>query len=330
MSNDIDLSFDCLSEGLQFNSLEVAEKYVQSWCDEHLFPLIIRSSFKGNENQNGRIQFCCPHGVLRKSKTKGERPLQHVQYSACPAMLNVVQNRQGNCWRVTKVKKKHEGHMLGPAIYGSYQKVRKMSDEDLRMIQELESVGASRRRVASALSDKTGNVYQTKDVYNALGRIKQTIADVGKLEEYLANVQLEGGVVNWCKNQADEVSVLWVQTQSMRADVDKTKPWVWQCDTTFSTNRLETFNMTIFKQFFFYFREGYKVYIPLHKSAVTGRFQVSGLLFLATENRDNVLKGLTFFKKSLTYSPEDLGVRFHFLVDKDFDYIEVRVHSRKP
>merc|ERR1719318_602931 len=126
--------------------------------------------------------------------------------------------------------------MIGPAIYGSYQKVRKLSDEDLRKIQELDSVGASRRRVASALSDRTGNTYQTKDVYNALGRIKQTIADVEKLEKYLANVQLEGGIVNWCKNQADEVSVLWVQTQSMRADVERTKPWVWQCDTTFSTN----------------------------------------------------------------------------------------------
>ena len=32
---------------------------------------------------------------------------------------------------------------------------------------------------------------------------------------------------------------------------------------------------------------------------------------------------MKFFKKSLTHTPEDLGVRFHFLVDKDFDYIEV-------
>ena len=79
--------------------------------------------------------------------------------------------------------------------------------------------------------------------------------------------------------------------------------------------------------YFLNLREGYKVYIPLHKSAVTGRFQVSGLLFLATENRDNVQKGLTFFKKSLTYTPEDLEVRFHFLVDKDFDYIEVECVS---
>ena len=50
----------------------------------------------------------------------------------------------------------HNGHMVGRDVYGSYQKVRKMSDADHQMIIELEAVGASRRRVASALSDKTG------------------------------------------------------------------------------------------------------------------------------------------------------------------------------
>ena len=57
--------------------------------------------------------------------------------------------------------------------------------------------------------------------------------------------------------------------------------------------------------------------------AVTGRYQVTGLLFLATENRANVQQGLNFFKNSLSYTPEDIKVRFHFIVDKDFDYIEV-------
>lgn len=73
-----------------------------------------------------------------------------------------------------------------------------------------------------------------------------------------------------------------------------------------------------------FFSEGYKLYIPLHKSSITGRYQVSGLLFLATENRENVLAGLKFFKTALPYTAEDLEVRFHFLVDKDFDYIEVK------
>ena len=56
---------------------------------------------------------------------------------------------------------------------------------------------------------------------------------------------------------------------------------------------------------------------------MTGRYEVSGLLFLATENRENGLSGLRMFKNSLPYTAEKLRVRFHFLVDKDFDYTEV-------
>ena len=158
-------------------------------------------------------------------------------YTGCGATVMIVQNRQANCWKVTKVQKEHNGHMIGREVYGTYQKVRKMSDADIQMISDLEGVGASRRRIASALSDKTGHVYGTKEVYNAVTRIKKNIADSGILEKYLANIQLEGGLVKWCKNQAGEVNVLWVQTQLMRADVAKTRPWVWQTDTTFSTNR---------------------------------------------------------------------------------------------
>ena len=232
-----DLSFEKLSEGLTFNSCEVASKFIDAWCDHNLSPLRIRSSFKGTDKINGRLQFICPHGIQRKTKQKGERPLQHVHYSACLAMINIVENKPGNYWKVTKLNVVHNGHMLGPEVYGSYQKVRKMSDNEIQMINDFDGVGASRRRVASALSDKTGNVYGTKDVYNAITRIKKSLADVGQLEQYLSSVQLEGGQVKWSKNDANEVSVLWVQTRMMRADVAKTRPWVWQTDTTFSTNR---------------------------------------------------------------------------------------------
>ena len=34
-------------------------------------------------------------------------------------------------------------------------------------------------------------------------------------------------------------------------------------------------------------------------------------------------RGLLFFKQSLGYTPNDIGQRFHFFVDKDFSYLEV-------
>ena len=48
--------------------------------------------------------------------------------------------------------------MLGAEVYGSYQKVKKLDEQDIQVVTELEGVGASRRRVASALSDKTGDI----------------------------------------------------------------------------------------------------------------------------------------------------------------------------
>ena len=86
------------------------------------------------------------------------------------------------------------------------------------------------------------------------------------------------------------------------------------------------------------FREGYKLYVPLHKSSATGRYEVSGFLLLATECREYVekrvyecimfinptcIRGIRFFKQSLMYSPDDIGQRFILFVDKDFSYIEV-------
>ena len=150
--------YDTQKEGNLSPSLDAATKFVNSWADENRSPFIIRSSWKGNEKANGRIQFQCPHGVDRDSRSKGTRPLQHVLYTNCPVMINVVQSRKENVWRVTKLIKKHEGHMLGPEVYGTYQKVRKLQPKDLQEIASLDGVGASRRRVASTLSDKTGIV----------------------------------------------------------------------------------------------------------------------------------------------------------------------------
>ena len=53
---------------------------------------------------------------------------------------------------------------------------------------------------------------------------------------------------------------------------------------------------------------------------MTGKFEVSAILLLATETKDHVEMGLKFFKSSLPFTQETNG-RFFFFVDKDFDYI---------
>ena len=132
-----DVGFDKLKNGLEFHSADEAEDYLKLWSAENFSPFIIRGSFRGNETTNGRIQFACPHGIQRKVKYKDKQHRQHHLCSGCCTMVNVMQNRQENKWKVTKVIKEHTGHMIGPDVYGSYQKVRQMSDNDLQMITEL-------------------------------------------------------------------------------------------------------------------------------------------------------------------------------------------------
>ena len=48
-----------------------------------------------------------------------------------------------------------------------------------------------------------GNTYGTKDVYNAVTKMRRVLGDESRLEKYLADVQLEGGLVKYKKNKAE-------------------------------------------------------------------------------------------------------------------------------
>ena len=137
-----------LKEGLLFQSHEEADKFIKKWSAEQMSPIVIRSSYMGDVKKNGRISYVCPHGVERKTKCKGDRPRQHVMFTNCPFMINVNQDRKNNTWSITKVVNKHLGHMIGPEVYGGYQNVRKMTEDDVQFVNELDAVGASRRRIA--------------------------------------------------------------------------------------------------------------------------------------------------------------------------------------
>ena len=116
-----------------------------------------------------------------------------------------------------------------------------------------------------------------------------------------------GGEVKYKKETGnDNVDVLWVQTKDMKAQLVQNKPHVFECDTTFGTQA-----------------EGYKLYIPVFHSNFTNKWEVAGLLFLSTETKEKVEKGLKFFKESLPYRFIDGVSKFIFFTYKDFDYIDV-------
>ena len=74
---------------------------------------------------------------------------------------------------------KHQGHMLGPEVFGGYQNVRKLTTEDIQFINELDAVGvgATRRRIAERIGQKTGNLYKAKDIQNKMVKLKRAMAN---------------------------------------------------------------------------------------------------------------------------------------------------------
>ena len=105
---------------------------------------------------NERIQYVCPHGVVRTTSSKGGHPRQHVLYTNCPFLVNINENRKNQTWKITKLVTKHQGHMLGPDVFGGYQNIRKMSEDDIQFVNELDGVGAARRHIAERMGQKTG------------------------------------------------------------------------------------------------------------------------------------------------------------------------------
>ena len=82
-------------------------------------------------------------------------------------------------------------------------------------------------------------------------------------EDILGDIRDNGGDVRYKKEEnTNNVEVLCVQSKEMRKQLTESKPFVFECDTTFGTQA-----------------EGYKLYIPVYYS----NFTVSGLLFFTSQ-----------------------------------------------
>ena len=228
-----------LKVGTTFPSYRESCRSVQEYFDNNYEPLVIRSSDDGKvkEGRRGRIQIVCSHGYHRKSKASSSRPHQAINFTNCLAGVNINEQATGE-WRVTKANFQHSGHLVGPDVYGSYAKQKKLDEETEDYVEELAKAGAAPRNIADCLNAKTGKRYQGKDVTNIISRLKQKVDDGGILEEHLREIVQEKGEVLWHKNRdTGYVEVLYIQTASMRSDIERTRPYIWQCDTTFSTNK---------------------------------------------------------------------------------------------
>ena len=114
------------------------------------------------------------------------------------------------------------------------------------------------------MTARTGDQYKSKDIRNLLQKLKDKVANGDNLEKELDLVRNNGGIIQVDKDTNTRfVNSLSVQT----------------------TNR-----------------EGYKLMIPTYHNTVNNKTEFAGLLFLATETKENIEVGLQFFKDSIDYT----------------------------
>ena len=111
----VDLSIDDIKVGLEFDSYNQALASILNWSQTNFIPLIKRSTRTGNLGSGGttgRIQLCCTHGLKKKSQATEARPVQRVNYTACPARILINQQYSSRKLKVTAACNDHDGHLI--------------------------------------------------------------------------------------------------------------------------------------------------------------------------------------------------------------------------
>ena len=126
--------------------------------------------------------------------------------------MNINEQHDGT-WQVSKCVLKHSGHIVGEDVYSNYPMNKKLTEEDEEYLEQMRKAGAAPRLMAKGLSDRTGNLYSTKDVQNVIKKLRERIQGGGILEEHLQSIIKNKGDVQWSKDETTGyINVLWIQT----------------------------------------------------------------------------------------------------------------------
>ena len=149
-----------------------------------------------------------------------------MNFTGCKAFVNINQNKKDD-WAVTKLEINHTGHALNKEIYYIYPHVRKLNQDVLDYVQDLVAARALPRNIATAISRRTKQTFKPKDAQNIIRKIRQTLPDSTDIKEYLSNILVEGGDVQYALDKdSGEVDVLYVQTKLMRDEVAHSRPYL--------------------------------------------------------------------------------------------------------
>ena len=163
-----------LEVGCQFATEEEAISKLEDWSYQNKISIVKASRLK-EKFVNGKFQgavriFRCPHGIERKSKSKGIRCKQSVNYTGCKFCIRITE-KEDKSWRITSMNSEHYGHETTQQNFFIHQNNRKLTPEDRQFVIDMMQGNASNPNMAAALSQRTGRIYSYQDVANLVKRI---------------------------------------------------------------------------------------------------------------------------------------------------------------
>ena len=241
-------------------------------------------------NNKKIIVIMCKHGRKRKHEGTGKRPKQHSAYLGCNAAVNVYKDKDG--LKVTKAELRHN-HALTP-------NPPTIEERDEEMILTLADASARPSQIKRVLKEKNKKVVSTQKIRNLINKLKSSdIENKESFEDFLEDVEENGGEVEWTSDPDGTVKSLFVSSKTMKGSLLRSDPPVVQMDTTFNIDQAQ-----------------YKLSAFCYLNPFTDKTEVAALALVSTESEENFNFVLSCFR---SIYPVDEIV---FLVDKDFTCID--------
>lgn len=233
----------------KFESFQHLKNELDKWCDLNYVPIKTRTSNRLKLDDEvsklliySSVYFTCVHyGEHRARVTTGTRVHQKVYATNCPFKIHIKADILNRNMYVCNYELKHN-HLIGPEIFCSYPKNRRLDDNEQKEVEKLLAVDPVHRKLKRHITVSTNKAITSYDIYNLKAKIvnKQNnyVNDEGKkiknLIEKLKNEDIDNQVV-FCLDEDSQLKCLYIQT-NFQADWFKNYDTIVHIDGTFKLN----------------------------------------------------------------------------------------------
>ena len=123
--------------------------------------------------------------------------------------------------------------MVSRKEFYRHGQTKKLDKIEEAYVRDLIKTKANHTNIATCLSEKTGKDFSRKDVNNLVRKLSEQETNKPVVEEVLESIQDAGGHIRYIKDNDKCVDVLFIQTADMKELLQKEKPRLFQCNTTF-------------------------------------------------------------------------------------------------